>query len=187
MAASLMCRGVGKCGSPAPKSTRSTPWARSLAASAATAMVAETSIRPIRSAKTLVGLNAVVMLSIFTDFCPAANPCRIAEREKSLRAGGRVRARTFKASVFVGASAPGVAGRQTGAGRSGLQPRPPTKQNQDGLYRLRKNSPRPGFESGHDFSRAASTAKSTSASAPVQCHMQRFVSASPFFRSLFSP
>ena len=62
MAASLMWRGVGKCGSPAPKSTRLAPWARSLAASAATAMVAETSIRPMRSAKTFVGVETVMML-----------------------------------------------------------------------------------------------------------------------------
>src|ERR1035437_4594675 len=68
MAASLMCRGVGKWGSAAPKSTRLAPWARSLAASAATAMVAETSIRPIRAANTCVGAAAVVMLLIFTDF-----------------------------------------------------------------------------------------------------------------------
>ena len=69
MAASLMCRGVGKCGSPAPKSTRLMPWARSLAASAATAMVAETSIRPMRSAKTWGEETAVVIVpSIFTDF-----------------------------------------------------------------------------------------------------------------------
>ena len=69
MAASLMWRGVEKWGSPAPKSTRLAPWARSLAASAATAMVAETSIRPMRSAKTLAGAaTVVVMLYIFTDF-----------------------------------------------------------------------------------------------------------------------
>src|ERR1039458_6836775 len=60
IAASLMWRGVGKCGSPAPKSTRLAPWARSLAASAATAMVAETSIRPIRSAKTFEGAETVI-------------------------------------------------------------------------------------------------------------------------------
>src|ERR1039458_903322 len=62
MAASLMCLGVEKWGSPAPKSTRFAPWARSLAASAATAMVAETSIRPIRSAKTCEGVETVIAL-----------------------------------------------------------------------------------------------------------------------------
>src|SRR6516165_4646743 len=64
MAASLMWRGVGKCGSPAPKSTRFAPWARSLAASAATAMVAETSIRPMRSAKTFEGAAIVVVIPL---------------------------------------------------------------------------------------------------------------------------
>src|SRR5580692_8227156 len=62
MAASLMCCGVGKCGSPAPKSTSLAPWARSFAASAATAMVAETSIRPIRSAKTFCAAATVIVL-----------------------------------------------------------------------------------------------------------------------------
>src|SRR5215470_16226809 len=49
IAASLMCWGVAKCGSPAPNSTRSAPEAFSLAASATTAMVAEISIRFTRS------------------------------------------------------------------------------------------------------------------------------------------
>src|SRR5579872_5569137 len=62
MAASLMCWGVAKWGSPAPKSTSFAPWARSLAASAVTAMVAEISIRPIRSEKSAV---AVVVMSLF--------------------------------------------------------------------------------------------------------------------------
>src|SRR4051812_19690309 len=48
IAASLMCRGVAKCGSPAPKSTSFAPSARSLAAAAVTAMVAEISMRPMR-------------------------------------------------------------------------------------------------------------------------------------------
>src|SRR5581483_5442278 len=52
-AASLMCGGVWKCGSPAPKSTRSAPEARILSASATTAMVAETSMRLIRSASAI--------------------------------------------------------------------------------------------------------------------------------------
>src|SRR5271168_1264634 len=66
MAASLMCRGVEKCGSPAPKSTRLTPCARSLEASAATAMVAETSIRPIRSAKILRSTETEVAMSLLS-------------------------------------------------------------------------------------------------------------------------
>src|SRR5579859_3092586 len=75
MAASLMCRGVGKWGSPAPKSTRFAPWARSLAASAATAMVAETSIRPMRSAKILEGAATVVVIAlIFADFGGMGKP-----------------------------------------------------------------------------------------------------------------
>src|SRR5271165_2097956 len=64
IAASLMWRGVAKWGSPAPKSTSLAPWARSLAASAVTAMVAETSMRPMRSAKSLVAVVAV-MVSLF--------------------------------------------------------------------------------------------------------------------------
>src|SRR5690348_17853479 len=66
MAASLMCCGVAKCGSPAPKSTSFAPWARSLAASAVTAMVAEISIRPIRSEKRAAAV--VVMLLFFQIF-----------------------------------------------------------------------------------------------------------------------
>src|SRR5579863_9481090 len=72
MAASLMCRGVLKCGSPAPKSTRLAPWARSLAASAATAMVAETSIRPMRSANTLADTldgSATVVIRLSLQIC----------------------------------------------------------------------------------------------------------------------
>ena len=63
MAASLMWRGVAKWGSPAPKSARSMPWAFILSASAVMAMVAETSIRLIRSVKTLVAV--VVMSSVW--------------------------------------------------------------------------------------------------------------------------
>src|SRR4051812_48070983 len=48
-----MCSGVGKCGSPAPKSTRSAPVARSFSASATTAMVAETWMRLMRSVSIL--------------------------------------------------------------------------------------------------------------------------------------
>src|SRR3954462_15924605 len=49
MAASLMWRGVGKCGSPAPKSTRSTPWALSLPAAATMVSVSDGSMRRRRS------------------------------------------------------------------------------------------------------------------------------------------
>src|ERR1700722_11682408 len=69
MAASLMWRGVAKWGSPAPKSISWAPWARSLAASAVTAMVAETSMRPIRSAKILVTVGAVIP-TILAEPCP---------------------------------------------------------------------------------------------------------------------
>src|SRR6185437_12096074 len=67
MAASLIWRGVAKCGSPAPKLTRFTPCARRRAASAVTAMVAETSMRPMRSEKVLVAavLVAVMMFLFF--------------------------------------------------------------------------------------------------------------------------
>src|SRR5437588_6251793 len=62
MAASLMGCGVAKCGSPAPKSTRSTPLARSLSASFTTARVAEISIRPMRSLSlSVTGPGAVVV------------------------------------------------------------------------------------------------------------------------------
>src|SRR4051812_15856103 len=49
MAASLICRGVLKCGSPAPKSASSIPCAFSLAASFTMARVAEISMRLMRS------------------------------------------------------------------------------------------------------------------------------------------
>src|SRR5271154_4194197 len=65
MAASLMWRGVAKWGSPAPKSTSLAPVARSLAASAVTAMVAETSMRPMRSVRIFVAEAAVVMVVLF--------------------------------------------------------------------------------------------------------------------------
>src|SRR5271155_3317929 len=51
MAARLMLSGVGKSGSPAPKSTTSAPSRRSFSASAATFMVEETLILEILSAK----------------------------------------------------------------------------------------------------------------------------------------
>src|SRR5580692_5966087 len=51
MAARLMLSGVGKSGSPAPKSTTSAPSRRSFSASAATFMVEETLIVEILSAR----------------------------------------------------------------------------------------------------------------------------------------
>src|SRR5215468_4686586 len=50
MAACLMLSGVGKSGSPAPKSTTSTPSERSFSASEETFMVEETLMEEIRSA-----------------------------------------------------------------------------------------------------------------------------------------
>src|ERR1700758_3737484 len=61
MAASLMCCGVLKCGSPMPMSQRSMPLARSLAASAVMAIVAEISIRFRRAEN---GLLTAVMVAI---------------------------------------------------------------------------------------------------------------------------
>src|SRR6202521_3602552 len=49
-AAAFAGSGVGKSGSPAPKSTTSMPWRFSFSASPATFMVGEVEIRPIRSA-----------------------------------------------------------------------------------------------------------------------------------------
>src|ERR1700677_2500357 len=57
MAACLMLSGVGKSGSPALKSTTSTPSRRSLSASAMTFIVEETLIEEMRSA--MVGLVSV--------------------------------------------------------------------------------------------------------------------------------
>src|ERR1044071_4046702 len=54
-AAAPMCAGVGKSGSPAPKSTTSTPCALSFKASAATFIVGETPIRLVRSASITSG------------------------------------------------------------------------------------------------------------------------------------
>src|ERR1700683_3443297 len=47
-AACLMCSGVGKSGSPGPKSTTSTPLALRRSAAMITAAVGETEIRPTR-------------------------------------------------------------------------------------------------------------------------------------------
>jgi hypothetical protein len=66
IAASLICRGVEKCGSPAPKSERFTPSDFNFSAAAVIAMVAETSMRPMRSANTFVAV-AVVILSSLAD------------------------------------------------------------------------------------------------------------------------
>src|ERR1700722_17682263 len=82
MAASLMWRGVAKWGSPAPKSTSWAPWARSLAASAVTAMVAEISMRPIRSAKILVAMGAVIP-TILADSHPFAKAAKVGGRWES--------------------------------------------------------------------------------------------------------
>src|SRR5206468_12095349 len=54
-AAAPICFGVGKSGSPAPKSITSTPWAFSFKASAATFMVGETPMRFVRSASIVSG------------------------------------------------------------------------------------------------------------------------------------
>ena len=72
IAASLICCGVGKCGSPAPKSTSFAPCARSFAASAVTAMVAEISIRPMRSEKTAAAV-VVMLLSLQISRAAAAD------------------------------------------------------------------------------------------------------------------
>src|ERR1035438_6327321 len=67
MAASLMCCGVEKWGSPAPKSTTSIPCWRSLSASATTAMVAEGSMRLMRSVRRtgwVTGVMTVLMLTV---------------------------------------------------------------------------------------------------------------------------
>src|SRR5882724_11572127 len=64
IAACLMCCGVAKCGSPAPKSARSTPCALSRSASAVIAIVAETSMRLIRSLKTFFAAAVVVTVAL---------------------------------------------------------------------------------------------------------------------------
>ena len=70
IAASLTCCGVEKCGSPAPKSTTSIPCWRSLSASATTAMVAEGSMRLIRSVSLTAGVASVtgVILIFLSSF-----------------------------------------------------------------------------------------------------------------------
>src|ERR1700751_3479745 len=89
MAASLMWRGVGKCGSPAPKFTRFAPLGRSLGASGGTAMVAETSIRPMRAANTCEAAATLVIIpSIFADFGRRRNP--FAPRSPNQKRRGQV-------------------------------------------------------------------------------------------------
>src|SRR5450755_4251460 len=65
MAASLMCCGVEKWGSPAPKSTTSIPCWRSLSASATTAMVAEGSMRLMRSVRRTAWVTGVTTVLMF--------------------------------------------------------------------------------------------------------------------------
>ena len=62
-----MCRGVAKCGSPAPKSARFTPSDFSFSASAVIAIVAETSIRsyPVRKYLHIGRTLAVLMPTVF--------------------------------------------------------------------------------------------------------------------------
>src|SRR5512146_1611340 len=69
MAASLICCGVEKCGSPAPNSTRSAPAALSLAASATTAMVAEISIRLTRSLNCFTAGTVAISASLLNCCC----------------------------------------------------------------------------------------------------------------------
>src|SRR4051794_28442128 len=67
IAASLMCWGVGKCGSPAPNSTISAPPALSCAASATTAMVAEISMRLTRSLNCFTA-GSVAILYLYSKY-----------------------------------------------------------------------------------------------------------------------
>ena len=69
IAASLICRGVEKCGSPAPKSARFTPSDFNFSAAAVIAIVAETSMRPMRSANILVAV--AVLMSLVCQIYPA--------------------------------------------------------------------------------------------------------------------
>src|SRR6185312_15333153 len=64
IAASFMWRGVLKCGSPMPKSLKSMPFARSFAASAVMAMVAEISMRFNRAENGLLTAVLVAMLCL---------------------------------------------------------------------------------------------------------------------------
>ena len=59
IAACLMLSGVGKSGSPAPKSTTSTPSWRSLSASAATFMVEDTLMEEMRSAISMLACTCM--------------------------------------------------------------------------------------------------------------------------------
>src|SRR3954468_14215131 len=73
MAACLMLSGVGKSGSPAPKSTTSTPSQRSLSASVETFMVEETLIDEIRSAIALIAA-CIYFEAPFLFFQPGLQP-----------------------------------------------------------------------------------------------------------------
>src|ERR1700722_18073671 len=115
IAASLMWRGVAKCGSPAPKSTSWAPWARSLAASAVTAMVAETSMRPIRSAKILVAVGAVIP-TILAEPCPFTEAPNVGfnnqpSRRPSLNLSRKLPQNLFGGNqVFLGIDTDGIEG-----------------------------------------------------------------------------
>src|SRR6266568_5490651 len=101
MPACLMCSGVAKWGSPAPKSTRSTPCERRVVASLLMAMVAEISMRPMRA------VNAVAPAVDDTDI-PFGLLIRIAPRHVLRRAAESI----WK-----------PAGRRLGAAREGAHPR----------------------------------------------------------------
>src|SRR5580698_8109018 len=59
MAARLILSGVGKSGSPAPKSTTSTPCVRSFSASAATRIVDDTLMAEMRSAISCLACTSI--------------------------------------------------------------------------------------------------------------------------------
>src|SRR5436190_18869289 len=60
-----MCCGVGKWGSPAPRSTKSAPDERSFSASFTTARVAETSMRLMRSVKGEAAVMVEAVICVF--------------------------------------------------------------------------------------------------------------------------
>src|SRR6202790_3254887 len=73
MAACLMFCGVGKSGSPAPKSTTSLPSRRRRSASAATFMVDDALISEILSASAwVVGMVVLLLLILLRDAAPQA-------------------------------------------------------------------------------------------------------------------
>src|SRR6266478_3768180 len=80
-AAALMLSGVGKSGSPAPKSTTSTPSRRRRSASAATFMVDDSLMRETRSARSRVAcmegikvLLEVVFFLVYLQLRPERGP-----------------------------------------------------------------------------------------------------------------